>query len=111
MDERIDSRIDIHSSLIFSIERNIRHGHLIADTACVDPRSELGDDVEVGPYCVIGPDVKIGRGTRLIAHACIQGQTTLGEETSSIPSRSSVASPRTSRSEAARPASRSATTT
>jgi UDP-N-acetylglucosamine acyltransferase len=52
---------------------------LIADTACIDPRAELADDVEVGPYCVIGPDVKIGRGTRLIAHACIDGQTSLGE--------------------------------
>ena len=28
---------------------------LIADTACVDPRAELADDVEIGPYCVIGP--------------------------------------------------------
>ena len=52
---------------------------LIADTACVDPRADLADDVEVGPYCVIGPDVTLGRGTRLIAHACIQGWTTLGE--------------------------------
>ncbi len=53
---------------------------LIADTACVDPRAEIADDVEVGPYCVIGPEVQIGRGTRLIAHACILGRTTLGEE-------------------------------
>jgi UDP-N-acetylglucosamine acyltransferase len=53
---------------------------LIADTACVDPRAELGDDVEIGPYCVIGPDVKIGRGTRLIAHVCILGVTTLGAQ-------------------------------
>ena len=53
---------------------------LIADTACIDPRAELADDVEVGPYCVIGPDVKIGRGTRLIAHVCIHGMTTLGED-------------------------------
>jgi UDP-N-acetylglucosamine acyltransferase len=53
---------------------------LVADTACLDPRAELGDDVEVGPYCVIGPDVTIGRGTRLIAHVCIFGRTTLGEE-------------------------------
>lgn len=52
---------------------------LIADTACVDPRAELADDVEVGPYCVIGPDVKIGRGTRLISHVCLMGVTTLGE--------------------------------
>jgi UDP-N-acetylglucosamine acyltransferase len=52
---------------------------LVADTACVDPRADIADDVEVGPYSVIGPDVKIGAGTRLIAHACIQGMTTLGE--------------------------------
>ena len=53
---------------------------LIADTACVDPRAELDDEVEVGPYCVIGPEVMIGRRTRLIAHACIFGRTTLGAE-------------------------------
>ena len=52
---------------------------IIADTACVDPRAELADDVEIGPYCIIGPDVKIGRGTRLIGHVCILGVTTLGE--------------------------------
>jgi UDP-N-acetylglucosamine acyltransferase len=51
---------------------------LIADTACVDPRAELADEVEIGPYCVIGPDVTIGRGTRLIAHVCIQGMTSIG---------------------------------
>lgn len=53
---------------------------LIADTACVDPRAELADDVEVGPYCVVGPEVQIGRGTRLIAHACVYGRTTIGED-------------------------------
>jgi UDP-N-acetylglucosamine acyltransferase len=52
---------------------------LIADTACVDPRAELADDVDVGPYCVIGPDVKIGKGTRLLSHVCVMGVTTLGE--------------------------------
>jgi len=52
---------------------------LIADTACVDPRAELADDVEIGPYCVVGPEVRIGRGTKLIAHVCLFGATTLGE--------------------------------
>jgi UDP-N-acetylglucosamine acyltransferase len=52
---------------------------LIADTACVDPRAELADDVEIGPYCVIGPDVRVGRGTRLNSHVCLMGFTTLGE--------------------------------
>jgi UDP-N-acetylglucosamine acyltransferase len=51
----------------------------ISDTACVDPRAELDDDVEVGPYCMIGPDVRVGRGTRLIGHVCLHGHTTLGE--------------------------------
>jgi UDP-N-acetylglucosamine acyltransferase len=53
---------------------------LIADTACVDPRASLGDEVEIGPYCVIGPGVTIGRGTRLIAHVCLLGETTLGDD-------------------------------
>src|SRR5271157_569501 len=52
---------------------------MIADTACIDPRADIADDVEIGPYCVIGPDVKIGQGTRLIAHVCLVGHTTLGE--------------------------------
>ena len=58
---------------------------VIADTACIDPRAEIADDVEVGPYCVIGPDVTIGRGTRLIAHVCIHGITTLGEDNTIYP--------------------------
>jgi UDP-N-acetylglucosamine acyltransferase len=53
---------------------------LIADTACIDSRAELDDDVEIGPYCVIGPDVKIGRGTRLIAHVCVHGPTMIGAQ-------------------------------
>jgi UDP-N-acetylglucosamine acyltransferase len=51
---------------------------LIADTACVDSRAELADGVEIGPYCVIGQDVKIGPGTRLLSHVCIDGVTSLG---------------------------------
>ncbi len=50
----------------------------IADTACVDPRAEIADDVEIGPYCVVGPEARIGEGTRLIGHVCILGSTSLG---------------------------------
>jgi UDP-N-acetylglucosamine acyltransferase len=53
--------------------------NLIAETAQVDPRAELADDVEVGPFCVVGPGVRVGRGTRLLEHACLMGETTLGE--------------------------------
>lgn len=52
----------------------------IADTACVDARAELDDHVEIGPFCVIGPEVKIGRGTRLVGHCVVSGCTTLGSD-------------------------------
>ena len=47
-------------------------------TAIVDPKAELADDVSVGPYCVIGPEVRLGPGCRLISHVVIDGKTTVG---------------------------------
>ena len=49
------------------------------ETALVDPRAELDLDVEVGAYSVIGPKVKIGKGTRIKSHVVIEGNTTVGE--------------------------------
>ena len=45
----------------------------------VDPNAQLADDVVVGPFCVIGPNVKIGAGTVLKSHVNIHGDTTIGE--------------------------------
>lgn len=52
----------------------------IHPTAIVDPRAELGADVEIGPYCVIDGPVVVGDRTRLISHVCLQARTTLGED-------------------------------
>ncbi|HEY1373250.1 MAG TPA: acyl-ACP--UDP-N-acetylglucosamine O-acyltransferase [Candidatus Binatia bacterium] len=52
----------------------------IHPTAIVDSRAELDREVEVGPYSIIGPGVKIGRGTRVKAHVVIEGNTTIGQE-------------------------------
>ena len=49
-------------------------------TALVSPQAELDTDVEVGPYSIIGPKVKIGKGTRIKTHVVIDGNTTLGED-------------------------------
>lgn len=51
----------------------------IHETALVDSRAELDLDVEVGPYCIIGPKVKIGKGTRVKSHVVVEGNTALGE--------------------------------
>ena len=48
-------------------------------TAIVDRRAELDSDVEVGPYCVIGAGVKIGKASKIHSHVSIQGRTTLGD--------------------------------
>jgi len=51
----------------------------IHPTAIVDPKAELGNDVIVGPYCTIGPNVKIGNGTHFQSHVVVDGWTTIGE--------------------------------
>ena len=51
----------------------------IHETALVDARAALDPDVEVGAYSVIGPKVKIGKGSRIKSHVVVEGNTTLGE--------------------------------
>ncbi len=50
----------------------------IHPTSVVDARAELADDVEIGPFCLVGPEVKIGAGTRLRSHVVVEGRTTIG---------------------------------
>ena len=47
-------------------------------TALVDPAAQLADDVEVGPYSVVGAGVTIGPGTIVGPHAVVTGRTSLG---------------------------------
>ena len=52
---------------------------LVAESARVDPHARLARDSVVGPGCVIGPDVEIGRGTKLLSHVCMSGVVRVGE--------------------------------
>jgi len=47
-------------------------------TACIEAGADLSDDVEIGPYAVIGPHVVIGAGTVVGPHVVVAGRTTLG---------------------------------
>ena len=51
----------------------------VSKLADVHPRAQLGENVEVGPFCVIGPDVTVGNGCKLHSHVVLTGQTTIGE--------------------------------
>lgn len=50
-------------------------------TARVADGARIADDVEVGPFCVVGADVELRDGVRLMSHVCVHGHTTIGERT------------------------------
>jgi UDP-N-acetylglucosamine acyltransferase len=50
----------------------------IHPTALVDRLAELADDVEIGPYAIVGAKVRIDAGTAIGAHAVISGRTSIG---------------------------------
>jgi len=52
----------------------------IHPTAIVDPKAEIAESADVGPYCVIGSEVHIGEGTRLMANNYLEGPTWIGED-------------------------------
>lgn len=53
---------------------------MIHPTAIIDPGARLADDVEVGPYTVIGPDVEVGPGCRIGPHVVLRGPTSIGRD-------------------------------
>lgn len=57
----------------------------IHPTAVVDPRAKLADDVRIGAFVVVGPEVELGAGVELRPHAHVWGRTSVGEGTRVFP--------------------------
>ncbi|GAB5046385.1 acyl-ACP--UDP-N-acetylglucosamine O-acyltransferase [Thermodesulfovibrio sp. TK110] len=57
----------------------------IHKTAIISSKAEIDEDVVIGPYCIIGDNVRIGKGTRLINHVQIEGITEIGENCTIFP--------------------------
>lgn len=53
----------------------------IDPTARVADGARIGRDVEIGPYCLVGPQVELKDNVRLIGHVNVMGVTTIGEST------------------------------
>ncbi len=49
-------------------------------TAIVDPGATLAETAEIGPYCIVGVDVEIAAGTRLMANVFVEGPIRIGED-------------------------------
>src|SRR5688572_17065729 len=51
----------------------------IHSTALIDKKAEIHDDVEIGPYSIIGAGVKLGKGCWVGSHVEMKGNTEIGE--------------------------------
>ena len=51
----------------------------------VDRGAELGEDVVVEAFSIIGPKAKIGDGSRIHHHASVEGRVVLGKNNTVYP--------------------------
>ena len=52
---------------------------MIHKTSIIDSNAKIGNNVEIGPYCVIGSEVQISDNCKLYSHVNISGNTKIGE--------------------------------
>src|SRR5216684_8454996 len=52
----------------------------IHPTAICDSKARIDHTAEVGPYSIVGAEVEIGAGSRLMAHVYVEGPTWIGED-------------------------------
>lgn len=57
----------------------------IHSTAIISPNAQVSNSAFIGPYCIIGDNVVIKDGVKLHSHVCIDGITTIGENTEIFP--------------------------
>ena len=64
----------------------------IHPTVIIHDGAEIADDVQIGPYCVVGPNVRIGKGTVVHDHVTMSGKLTIGDNNEFF-SHSSIGAP------------------
>ncbi|MCH7539188.1 MAG: acyl-ACP--UDP-N-acetylglucosamine O-acyltransferase [Proteobacteria bacterium] len=57
----------------------------IHPTAIVESGAKLGEEVTIGPYCIVGPEVELGEGVGLTSHVVVAGRTIIGPNTRIYP--------------------------
>lgn len=57
----------------------------IHPTAIVDSAANIGKNVTIGPFSIVGPDVELADGVEIISHAVIEGRTAVGANTRIFP--------------------------
>lgn len=54
-------------------------------SAVVAPEARIEEGVEIGPFCVVGPDVTLASGVSLLSHVVVAGRTRIGARTRVFP--------------------------
>lgn len=57
----------------------------IHPTAIVAEGAKLGEDVRIGPFCVVGSEVELDAGVELVSHVSVAGRTRIGARTRIFP--------------------------
>lgn len=57
----------------------------IHPSAMIEDGAKIGNNVHIGPYCVVGAQVKLGDGVRLESHVVVGGDTSVGANTHIFP--------------------------
>ena len=58
---------------------------MIHKTVLIDSNAKISENVSIGPYSIIGPDVEIGEGTIVQSHVNITGKTIIGKKNKIYP--------------------------
>jgi UDP-N-acetylglucosamine acyltransferase len=58
---------------------------MIHNTAIIDPKAKIHNDVRVGPYSIIGANVEIEENTEIQSHVSILGNTKIGKNNKIYP--------------------------
>ena len=59
--------------------------NFIHPTAIIDNKASIGENVSVGPFSIIGPNVVIEKNSTIHSHVIIEGNTKIGEENEFYP--------------------------
>ena len=58
---------------------------MIHKTSIVNPNAKISENVQIGPFSIIGPDVEIGENSVLHSHVNIVGNTKIGKNNQIYP--------------------------
>lgn len=65
---------------------HVRPGQMkVHPTAIVDSQARISASCEIGPYCVVGPDVELGERCQLLSHVSIEGRSKIGSDNRFFP--------------------------